>query len=78
MVLGETNMNALLTIQDVATALRVSRTTADRLVRTGAISSVVVVEGPSRRLVRIPHDALEAYLTRLERGSSGRTRPTRT
>lgn len=50
----------LLTVEDAADRIAVSRTTMFTLIRTGAITSVRI-----GRLRRIPADALTTYITTL-------------
>jgi len=65
-------MSRLLTLQEVAGRLRVSRPTVGRLVAAGVLPVVVLAERRRRRLLRIREDSLEQYLRTTERGVIGR------
>jgi excisionase family DNA binding protein len=56
----------LLTVAEVATALRVSNMTVYRLIRTGALPSTRVGRG-----YRIWEDAVDAYLSRATMAARG-------
>ena len=63
---GDHTMTQLLTVDDVQTALAVSRATVWRLIQSGELETIHI-----RRAIRIPADALETYIdnARLLEGS---------
>lgn len=57
----------LLTVEEAADRLRIGRTVAYRLVKSGELESVLI-----GRLRRVPADAITAYAQRLVKDQAGR------